>query len=86
MAIEHAPQLTFDVGGELPEVGLVRFSGSVFVDRDLPKGEEVHLQVVGRDGEILANGYGKVVAVSFKDTVDKYENTHTERIHSVQVS
>jgi hypothetical protein len=81
-------QLTFDVGGESPTKALIRFSGSVFVHRELPKGEEVHLQVVGADGEVVADGYGRVVGVAFKDEYDAKtkELVDTVRVHSVKVS
>jgi hypothetical protein len=80
-------QLTFDVGGQPPDSTLMRVSGGVFTHRQLTKGEEVHLQVVDADGVVVADGYGRVVGVAFKDKLDKDGNVEsTERVHSVKVS
>lgn len=84
---DTAKQLTFDVGGETPTESLLRVSGGIFTSRELQKGEEVHLQVVDADGTVVAEGYGKVVAVGFKDRFDEHGHvTETERSHSVKVS
>ena len=80
-------QLTFDVGGEKPTVSLAGFSGRLFTHRQLSKGEELHLQVVDADGQTVADGYGRVVGVAFKDKLGKEgELVETERFHSVKVS
>jgi hypothetical protein len=85
---DQAVQLSFEVGGEPPTSTLLRMSGGVFTHRELRKGEEIHVQVVDADGVVVADGYGRVVAVQFKDTLDKESGdvTGTERIHSVKVS
>jgi hypothetical protein len=77
---EQVQQLSFDVGGLPPEKAIVRFSGGVFLAREL--------QVVDADGQTVADGYGRVVAVAFKDTLDKDTGdvASTERVHSVKVS
>lgn len=80
-------QLTFEVGGDPPTAALLGFSGKVFVHRELVKGEEVHLQVVDADGTVVADGYGRVVGVAFRDRLDEHgQVTATERVHSVKVS
>jgi hypothetical protein len=80
-------QLTFNVGGETPDKSLLRLSGAVFTHRELTKGEEIHLQVVDADGAIVADGYGRVLSVQFKDQYDKDGNVEaTERVHGAKVS
>lgn len=81
-------QLTFEVGGEPPTKAVFTLSGRPFAHRELAKGEEVHLQIVDADGEVVADGYGRVVGVAFKDVIDKDTGSvlGTERIHSVKVS
>lgn len=84
---DTAQQLTFDVGGEKPTESVIRISGGVFTSRELSKGEEIHLQVVDADGQVVAEGYGRVVGVAFKDRFDEHGHvTETERSHSVKVS
>lgn len=85
---DQVQQLTFEVGGEPPTSTLLRMSGGVFTHRELRKGEEVHLQVVDADGQIVADGYGRVIGVAFKDKLDKETGdvVETERVHSVKVS
>lgn len=81
------PQLSFDVGGSKPDTAILRMSGGVFVHRQLQKGEEVHVQVVDADGVVVADGYGRVVGILFKDKLDEHGVvTATERVHSVKVS
>jgi hypothetical protein len=83
----QAPQLTFDVGGEKPSKAVLRFSGGLFLDRELAKGEELHVQVVDTDGQVVGNAYGRIVAVAFKDKVDEHGSvTETERVHFAKVS
>lgn len=80
-------QLSFDVGGNPPDVSVLRISGGAMVHRELAKGDEVHLVVAGMDGEVVADGYGRVVAVSFKDKLDKDGVvTGTERIQTIKVT
>ena len=80
-------QLTFSVGGETPSTAVVRISGAIHVHRELAKGEETHVQVVDADGVCVADGYGAVVAVSFKDRRDEHGSvTETERTHTLKVA
>ena len=82
-----AKQLTFDVGGEKPTESLLRLAGGLFTSRELAKGEEIHVSVADADGQVVAEGYGKVVAVSFKDRFDEHGHvTETERAHSAKVT
>lgn len=81
------PQLTFDVGGDAPDTAILRLSGGVVLDRELEKGAEIHMQVVGMDGEVVANGYGRVVSVQFKDTLDEHGHVaSTERVHGIKLT
>lgn len=85
MALEE--QLTFNVGGSAPTKSRAGVSGRLFTHRELSKGEEVHLQVVDADGEVVADGYGRVLAVAFKDKFDADgELVETERFHSIKVT
>lgn len=84
---DTAQQLTFEVGGEKPTESLLRVSGGIYTSRELAKGEEVHLQVVDADGTVVADGYGTVVGVAFKDKRDEHGHvSSTERSHSVKVA
>ena len=84
---DTAKQLTFDVGGEKPTESVLRMSGGVFTQRELKKGEELHLQVVDADGVVVADGYGRVVSVLFKDTIDEHGTvTATERIQGAKIT
>lgn len=79
-------QLSFAVGGTPPDTGIVRITGGLVIGRDLDKGTEVHLQLVGMDGEVIANGYGHVVAVTFKDTYSEGVVVSTDRVHTLKIS
>ena len=79
-------QFSFDVGGNQPDEAILRLSGAVHVHRELQKGEEVHLQVVDADGKPVADGYGRVTGITFKDTWDDEGDVTTQRIHSIKVS
>ncbi len=80
-------QLTFDVGGNPPDVSVIRISGGAMLLKELAKGDEVHMVVSGMDGEIVANGYGHVVAVTFKDKLDEHGIVAaTERIQTVKIT
>ncbi len=80
-------QLTFGVGGEEPTISIVRVSGGATLQQDLDKGDEVHVIVSTMDGEIVADGYGRVVAVAFKDHYDEHGTiTQTERVQTVKIS
>ena len=81
-------KLTFDVGGDTPEVAILRLSGGVVLERELKKGAEIHIEVTDtRDGTVVANGYGRVTSVQFVDKLDDdgYVKT-TERITGIKVS
>jgi len=87
MATDERAQLTFDVGGNKPDKAVLRFSGGLMLDRELTKGEELHVQVVDMDGTVVGNAYGKIIAVTFKDKLDEDGFvTSTERVHSAKVS
>lgn len=79
-------RFSFDVGGTEPNVASLKVSGPLNVERDLKKGEEIHVRVVDADGQIIADGYGNVVAVAFKDHRDKDGIlVDTERIHTAKL-
>ena len=87
MAEKPEVQLSFEVGGNAPDTSVLRVSGAIFTHRELEKGEEVHMQLVDADGVIVADGYGKVIGVAFKDKLDEVGTvTATERIHSLKMS
>ena len=90
MAIDPSPQLSFDVGGEPPTESILRVTGGMFTSRELRKGEEIHVQVVDADGEVVANAYGQIETVGFKDIYTKVEGErvfdHAERIHGAKVT
>lgn len=80
-------QLSFEVGGQPPDTAILRLSGGVVLQRELSKGDEIHMQVVGMDGEIVADGYGRVVSIQFKDKLDDDGNVvSTERVHGIKIS
>jgi hypothetical protein len=82
-----AQQLTFDVGGNPPDLSILRVSGGAMLHKELAKGDEVHMIVSGMDGEIVADGYGRVVAVAFKDKLDEHGVvTATERIQTIRIT
>lgn len=84
---QQPDQLTFDVGGDTPTSAVLRVTGSIHLHRELAKGEEAHVQVVDADGVCVADGYGTVVAVSFRDRRDEHGNvTETERGHTLKVA
>ena len=87
VADDQQVQLSFEVGGAKPQIAIVRLSGGAVVHRELQKGEEIHMQVVDMDGVVVADGYGKVVQVAFKDKLDEQGTvTASERIHTVKMS
>ncbi len=79
---------SFDVGGEPPDSTIVRVSGVMFADRELHKGEEVHMQIIDTNGVVITNGYGNVATVTFTDRRDKEtgEITATQRVHVIKVT
>lgn len=87
MAALEARQLTFDVGGDVPDTAILRLSGGLVLDQELEKGAEVHVVVSGMDGEVIGNAYGRVVSVMFKDRIGEAgEVVAVERIHGLKVS
>jgi hypothetical protein len=64
-------QLSFDVGGQKPSNIKLSFSGTLSIDRQLLKGQELVLHILDQDGEIIADAHGTVVAVAFVDKRDK---------------
>lgn len=63
---------------------LIRFSGVAFTDRDLDNGDELHITATNADGEIVANGFGTVAAVTHRPRRDNPDVI--ERIHTVKVT
>jgi hypothetical protein len=88
MSDQQQMQFSFKVGGATPDSAHIVLSGRPFAKRDLEKGEELHVQVVDADGVVVADGYGKVIGVQFKDKLDKETGdiVKTERIHQVKIS
>lgn len=84
--VQQQEQLSFDVGGQIPDVGVLKVGGQLMVGTDVSKGTEVHIVVSGMDGEVIANGYGHVVGVAFKDVYKDGDIVGTERIHAVKVT
>jgi hypothetical protein len=79
-------QLSFDVGGVAPNVASVRVSGSLALGRELRKGEMIGLQITDADGMLLAQAYGRVVDVGFKDKLDAHgEIVSCARRHVVKM-
>lgn len=84
---QTAPQLSFAVGGDTPDTAILRLSGGVVLHRELEKGSEVHLQVVDTDGQVVADGYGRVISVTFKDRLNEHGQTvSTERVHGIKIT
>lgn len=78
-------QLSLNVGGDNPDIAVLKLSASLILHRELNKAQELHVQVVAMDGEVVADGYGVVGAVTFTDVADKYGDTHVERHHVVKI-
>lgn len=79
-------QLSFEVGGEKPNVASMKVSGGLALTRELRKGETVGIRIIDADGQVLAEGDGPVTTISFKDKRNKYgEVGSTERAHTVKV-
>lgn len=77
-------QLSFDVGGATPDLASVKVTGDMPVDRDLRKGDQLHITVTTLDGEVVASRDGFVSAISFVDKLDKFGDVEsTERAHKV---
>jgi hypothetical protein len=79
-------QLSFDVGGAKPDKATLKLSGSVVLDAELKKGDEVYLRLINADGEPIADAQGHVSTVAFKDIRDKDGFVlGTERGHTVKL-
>ena len=86
MADPEVTQLSFEVGGERPNVASVKVSGGLAIGREMAKGETVAIRLIDADGQILAEGMGPVTSVSFRDKRNQYgEVFSTERAHTVKV-
>ena len=78
-------QLTFDVGGERPNVASLKISGGLALSREMRKGEMVGIRIIDADGQILAEWDGHVTAIAFKDKRNKHGIVEsTERSHTVR--
>jgi hypothetical protein len=87
MAARDQLRFSFDVGGATPDTATLKIGGTLGLERELRKGEEVGVRVVDADGQILAEADGYVVAVAFKDQRDKDgEIVQTERAHTARVT
>lgn len=80
-------KLSFNVGGEPPTSAVLRLSGGCRVHREIDKGDELHLQVVDMDGTVVADGYGHIEELTFRDKRDPETNdiVATERIHTARI-
>lgn len=86
MAIDET-QLSFTVGGSMPTKSRARIAGGLFTHREIEKGEELHMQLVDSDGTIVADGYGRVESITFKDVYDKDgELAEVQRVHGVKIT
>lgn len=63
---------------------IIRLSGTAFTDAQLDNGQEVHVVITNGDGVDIANGFGKVQAVTDRPRKDSPDII--ERIFSVRVS
>lgn len=81
-------QLSFFVGGATPDLSLISIGGRMICQEELPKGAEIHVQVIDvTSGLVVADGYGVVEGLSFKDKRDESNNVvETTRLHSAKVS
>lgn len=81
-------QLSFFVGGSAPTISVIQLSGAPICETELAKGTEIHVQCINVEtGEVVANGYGRVEALSFKDKRDEDDNVvETRRTHHAKVS
>jgi hypothetical protein len=86
-AANERHQLTFDVGGSPPDVATLKITGGMRLGRELRKGEPIHVNIIGPDGEVLAEGDGFVAAVGFKDKRNKFGDVEsTERTHTAKLA
>lgn len=78
------------VGGQPITQTLLRITGTVFTDRVLNKGEAIHVVVTDDTGDVVANGYGQVEDVAFKDVYKRVEGErvfdHARRIDIAKVT
>lgn len=79
-------RFSFDVGGATPDTATLKIGGTLLLERELRKGEEVGVRVVDADGHVLAQADGYVTAVAFKDRRNgDGEIVETERAHTARV-
>lgn len=79
---------TTTVGGRAPDNSLIRFVRSIaFLDRDLQKGEEIHVQILDTAGNVVGNGYATVDSIEFRDNRDKDGHVvSTDRVALVKLT
>lgn len=78
-------QLSFEVGGAKPNLASLKISGGMGLARELRKGEQVGIRILGMDGEVLAESDGHVTSIAFKDKRNKYGDVEsTERSHTIR--
>lgn len=74
----------FEVGGQEPDVSIVRLSGGIVADTDLEKGLEVQVEVISTlTGEVVARGFGSVTSVAFRARRD---GSGTDRVQTVKAT
>lgn len=79
-------QLSFDVGvDERPTGSTFRITGSLDEARELYVDDAVRVNVMSADGEIIAGGYGSVVAVGFKRQRPAKREAYVERVHTIKL-
>lgn len=80
-------QLTLEIGAlEPPTTSTFRITGALGEDaRELYVDDAVRVQVMNADGEIIADGYGDVVAVGFKRHRPAKSRPYVERIQTIKL-
>ena len=83
----YQQQLSFDVGGQPPDIAILKIGGGIVMHSELEKGDEVHVQIADADGEVVADGYCRITQVAFKDRFDDQGNVvGSDRTHTASVS
>lgn len=77
--------LDFTVGGHRPDQAKLSITGKLPIDQQLLKGHEVDIQI-SRNGEVIAEATGTVVAIAFSDKTDKELNVTTTRDHKIRLA
>ncbi|MGD0386384.1 MAG: hypothetical protein ABSB73_09640 [Solirubrobacteraceae bacterium] len=84
---DHATRLSLDVGGEQPSTATLKISAALGLANELAKGDRVAIRIIGFDGQILAEGDARIIAVTFRDHFDEYGNVaFVKRAHTAKVS